>query len=1060
MSSKRLQPPLDGSVRVIPGFVDFNAEHNPGSPCFGFPSRVDPNAETYISQAEYAQASHRAARILRPERRGDDGEVVAVLINADALVYGALINGMARADLIPFPMSPRNSAEAVFSMLEKTSCHRIISQPLLSGVMNSLVALCQSKEYPLQVENLPSLDDLFPTLGQPSPTKLYPPSNRSKTAQDILMYLHSSGSTGFPKPIPQTQEVLLQWTVNEFTQDLAHPGIRYFSGLLPSFHTLGVLAQLLAVGISTEPVILFTPKDPEPPVMPNPQNVLEVIRTMQCSGVVAVPAFVEAWANSEEAMQFVASLKRLHYSGGPLSAKNAKHLTDAGVVLGSAYGSTEGGPIMWTADAAKYGTEWLQVLKGRKPRWIPQGDGSYELHILTCETHQPAVENLPDAKGYATSDLFEPHPTVDGLWRIVGRTDDVIVLGTGEKVVPLPQEGLLASTPMVAGVVMFGRERNQPGVLIEPAAPYGIPPGDVAALVKFRDAIWHSVEEANKLAPSFARIFKEMIIVTDPSKPMPRAGKGTVQRKQTLKVYAKEVDQLYETVEQSVGDNGIPPPETWTLEIVEKWLFEHAQAIMTDGGNKLSPSVDLFDTGFDSLSATYLRNRIIGALRSAKDPEVRAAAQHVPQELIFNNPTLVKLAAAVINLIHPDSSSSVPKSQQEASLMEEMIAKYSLNFPAFKQWKADRDAPVVVLLTGSTGNLGSHVLESLLLDERVTRVFTLNRHSSRKDRQRDAFIDGKFSLELLKSKKLSPLIGDTSLPDLGLDAETLSEIKNTVTHVAHVAWRLDFNLSLSSFESLIASTRNLIDFSAGSTNAIKFLYTSSITAAQNWDDSKGPVPEQVLPNAEVAVGAGYGSSKYVVERVLALAARRGLQTTTFRIGQVTGSLSSGAWNTSDWVPIIVKSSQVLGSLPSQDDDAAWITMNTAARAMIDIIFSVTGQPDPLLVNLVHPRPIKWSTVFQSIGDALSKPLPLVPFTEWLAKVESLSENANAQTLDRIPAIKLLSFLRDIGASGRRMHVFATAAARRVSPSLDNADSLNAAIARSWVAYWKEKQFIA
>ena len=52
------------------------------------------------------------------------------------------------------------------------------------------------------------------------------------------------------------------------------------------------------------------------------------------------------------------------------------------------------------------------------------------------------------------------------------------------------------------------------------------------------------IEEANKLAPTFARIFKEMIIVTDPAKPMARAGKGTVQRKGVLAAYADEIERL------------------------------------------------------------------------------------------------------------------------------------------------------------------------------------------------------------------------------------------------------------------------------------------------------------------------------------------------------------------------------------------------------------------------------------------------------------------------------------------------------------------------------------
>ena len=35
-----------------------------------------------------------------------------------------------------------------------------------------------------------------------------------------------------------------------------------------------------------------------------------------------------------------------------------------------------------------------------------------------------------------------------------------------------------------------------------------------------------------------------MIIVADPAKPIPRAAKGNVQRKQTLDLYAEEIEKL------------------------------------------------------------------------------------------------------------------------------------------------------------------------------------------------------------------------------------------------------------------------------------------------------------------------------------------------------------------------------------------------------------------------------------------------------------------------------------------------------------------------------------
>lgn len=52
------------------------------------------------------------------------------------------------------------------------------------------------------------------------------------------------------------------------------------------------------------------------------------------------------------------------------------------------------------------------------------------------------------------------------------------------------------------------------------------------------------VENANKVAPGWARIYKEMVLVTDPAKPLPRVVKGTVMRVQALKMYEEEIENL------------------------------------------------------------------------------------------------------------------------------------------------------------------------------------------------------------------------------------------------------------------------------------------------------------------------------------------------------------------------------------------------------------------------------------------------------------------------------------------------------------------------------------
>ena len=97
----------------------------------------------------------------------------------------------------------------------------------------------------------------------------------------------------------------------------------------------------------------------------------------------------------------------------------------------------------------------------------------------------------------------------------------------------------------------------------------------------------------------------------------------------------------------------------------------------------------------------------------------------------------------------------------------------------------------------------------------------------------------------------------------------LSQLRNSVDVIIHCAWRLSFNLSLSSFDSSVRGVRNLIDFAHGCVNVsrLKFIFTSSVSTASSWTLSQGPYPEETVLDAQFCVGMGYGESKYVSERV-------------------------------------------------------------------------------------------------------------------------------------------------------------------------------------------------
>jgi hypothetical protein len=113
--------------------------------------------------------------------------------------------------------------------------------------------------------------------------------------------------------------------------------------------------------------------------------------------------------------------------------------------------------------------------------------------------------------------------------------------------------------------------------------------------------------------------------------------------------------------------------------------------------------------------------------------------------------------------VHGNADSS---GTENKGSVERMIAKYSEGLEA----ATNPDGKTVILLTGSTGGLGSHILEILLRLSSVERVYAFNRRGKRpvSERQREAFLDRALDVTLLSTDKLVFLEGDTAKEDLGL----------------------------------------------------------------------------------------------------------------------------------------------------------------------------------------------------------------------------------------------------------------------------------------------------
>jgi male sterility protein len=174
-----------------------------------------------------------------------------------------------------------------------------------------------------------------------------------------------------------------------------------------------------------------------------------------------------------------------------------------------------------------------------------------------------------------------------------------------------------------------------------------------------------------------------------------------------------------------------------------------------------------------SLSATILRRRITSALQSSE--KTKAAVTFINQNTVYTYPTIDRLTNYLVSLVADPNWTEDVKSHVDQ--IENMIAQYSNPWPMVN---GNAEPGTVVLLTGSTGNIGSHILEALLRDPRILRIYAFNRPSPRQvsllDRHRERFEDKGFDKALLASEKLVFLEGDASQNDLGVPSLVFNEV--------------------------------------------------------------------------------------------------------------------------------------------------------------------------------------------------------------------------------------------------------------------------------------------
>ena len=567
-----------------------------------------------------------------------------------------------------FFLSPRNSREAFLSLFQEGKASKLLTSSKHPPIVPSIVEAGN-----IQHIVVPEVEELLDEA--PVPAIAFG-KTWEEARRDPFVLLHTSGSTGLPKIVVlrhgfhTAADGFQLLSPNEIGQ--RYGNMRMFVPL-PAFHVAGLCYTTSMPCWVDSTVVLPPATAPTPEIV----NAVHVYGSVEHSFF--PPSILTELAKNGDYLQNLERLKGVTFAGGPLS-KETGYLISQRTKLNSSIGATEYlGIPMLPKPSEDFGYFKFNLHYGGLD-FRERDPGLYEM-VFVREKHldlmQPVFITFPDLQEYPTKDIFSRHPEKPGLWKYESRLDDIIVFSNGEKLNPVTMEGIITSCPAVSGCLVVGQGKFQSALIVEPKE-------QAKDRLQLLEELWPFIQRANESCIKHGRLARDLIMFTKPGKPLARAGKGTVMRAASNKLYAQEIEELYtgiKHIEQS--------PFKMDLSDITNTKTSLAAYLRSEAGlGDIALNDDFFAWGLDSL-------QLIGLVRAINS--VRGGPP-IEAKLLYEHPTINKLAPVLQStreaqdyyVTDPDEEDDKEKWLSMQEIFDRVTRDLPQNVPSrsrrWKQW--------------------------------------------------------------------------------------------------------------------------------------------------------------------------------------------------------------------------------------------------------------------------------------------------------------------------------------------------------------------------------------
>jgi thioester reductase-like protein len=245
---------------------------------------------------------------------------------------------------------------------------------------------------------------------------------------------------------------------------------------------------------------------------------------------------------------------------------------------------------------------------------------------------------------------------------------------------------------------------------------------------------------------------------------------------------------------------------------------------------------------------------------------------------------------------------------------------------------------------------------------------------------------------------IKPTVGDMAQPLLGLTEKVFDDLASQVDAICHSGALVDWVRPLKDYVGPnIVSTHEILRLaSRGRSKAVHLVSTIST------------LPKHMgLELNEGDLEYGYGTSKYIAERLVAAARWRGAKASVYRLPYVTASTTTGHFrrDRGDFLHNLIVGSLEMGAFPSLDADlSAVLPVDYLAKTIVAVMTLDSHRigPDYDYLNTRAPTCTEFFKLMAAASDGMPK--ETIAFSIWKQRALDYAIVHPTSRLARITAV--------------------------------------------------------